>query len=153
GQRFVRDVHFRKRAGVDHVSPSSLRRRHFSSRTRCAIYCRGMRVWLPLPDSDFDVTEVAVPWRLLTDSGYEVCFATERGGGAPSADGRLLTGVLFGQLGAEAEPKQFYAEMIESPEYRSPAAWSELDLAHFDGLILPGGHAPGMRQYLGSTDL
>lgn len=24
------------------------------------------RIWIPLPDRDFDVTEVAVPWRLLT---------------------------------------------------------------------------------------
>ena len=27
------------------------------------------RVLLPLPDTDFDVTEVAVPWRMLTDAG------------------------------------------------------------------------------------
>ncbi len=27
-----------------------------------------MRLLLPVPDADFDPTEVAVPWRLLTDS-------------------------------------------------------------------------------------
>ena len=32
-------------------------------------YGRRVRVLIPLPDSDFDVTEVAVPWRLLTDAG------------------------------------------------------------------------------------
>jgi len=32
-------------------------------------------------------------------------------------------------------------------------AWAGLDPAAFDGLILPGGHAPGMRQYLGSPVL
>jgi putative intracellular protease/amidase len=37
------------------------------------------RVLDPLPDRDFDVTEVAVPWRLLTDAGHEVVFATETG--------------------------------------------------------------------------
>lgn len=111
------------------------------------------RVWIPLPDRDFDVTEVAVPWKLLQRAGHEVTFVTERGASAPSADPLLLTGVLFGQLGAEPEPKRFYAEMIESPAFRSPIAWGSLDVASFDALLLPGGHAPGMRQYLGSTEL
>ena len=37
------------------------------------------RVWIPLPDRDFDVTEVAVPWKLLRDAGHDVVFATEHG--------------------------------------------------------------------------
>ena len=39
-------------------------------------------------------------------------FATEHGGRAPAADQRLLDGVIFGQLGAAAEPKAFYAETV-----------------------------------------
>jgi putative intracellular protease/amidase len=58
-------------------------------------------VLIPLPDRDFDVTEVAVPWRLLTRARHRVTFATGRGAGAPAADPLLLTGVLFGQLGAD----------------------------------------------------
>ena len=54
---------------------------------------------MPLPDTDFDTTEVAVPWRLLTDLGHSIVFATEHGGTAPSCDPRLLTGVIFGKLG------------------------------------------------------
>ena len=104
------------------------------------------RVLLPLPDTDFDVTEVAVPWKLLTEAGHEVVFATERGS-APAADPLLLKGVLFGRLGAEPEPKQFYAEML--PTIR-PVTWEAVDTS-FDALLLPGGHAPGMRQYLGSA--
>jgi putative intracellular protease/amidase len=104
------------------------------------------RVLLPLPDTDFDVTEVAVPWKLLTEAGHEVVFATERGS-APAADPLLLKGVLFGQLGAEPEPKRFYAELL--PTIR-PVAWEAVDTT-FDALLLPGGHAPGMRQYLGSA--
>src|SRR3989442_738747 len=108
-------------------------------------------VLVPLPDRDFDVTEVAVPWRLLTNAGHRVVFATERGGSAPAADPLLLTGVLFGKLGAAEEPKAFYAEMERSPEFRSPISWesANADLASFDALLLAGGHAPGMRQYLG----
>ncbi|ARF53585.1 type 1 glutamine amidotransferase domain-containing protein [Streptomyces gilvosporeus] len=49
-----------------------------------------MRVLMPVPDRDFDVTEVAVPWRLLTDAGHDVVFATERAGTRPACDPRLL---------------------------------------------------------------
>jgi putative intracellular protease/amidase len=112
-----------------------------------------MRVLIPLPNQDFDVTEVAVPWHQLTEAGHEITFTTELGGAAPNADQRLLDGVLFGKLGAEPEPAAFYHRMTASPEFRSPIAWSEVDPAAFDGLILAGGHAPGMRQYLGSAVL
>ena len=47
-----------------------------------------MRVWMPLPDMDFDTTEVAVPWKVLREAGHEVVFATERGGAAPACDPR-----------------------------------------------------------------
>ncbi len=110
-------------------------------------------VWMPLPDLDFDVTEVAVPWKVLTRAGHRVTFVTERGGKAPAADPRLLTGVLFGQLGAEAEPRAFYAELVSAPEFVAPGSWETLDVGAFDALVLPGGHAPGMRQYLGSAAL
>ncbi|MGY5045229.1 type 1 glutamine amidotransferase domain-containing protein [Streptomyces sp. 900105755] len=112
-----------------------------------------MRVLMPLPDRDFDVTEVAVPWRELTRAGHEVDFATERPGTRPAADPRLLTGVLFGQLGAEDEPKRFYEQLTAAPEFTDTVGWSGLDVTGFDGLLLPGGHAPGMRQYLGSPEL
>jgi putative intracellular protease/amidase len=41
-------------------------------------------VLLPLPDRDFDVTEVAVPWAVLRDAGHEVIFATEKAGTPPA---------------------------------------------------------------------
>ncbi len=107
---------------------------------------------IPLPDRDFDVTEVAVPWKLARRAGHEVVFATERGA-VGEADPLLLTGVLFGQLGAEPEPKALYAEMTASPEFRAPIAWETIRPEDFDALVLPGGHAQGMRQYLGSAML
>ena len=109
-----------------------------------------MKVLIPLPDQDFDVTEVAVPWKLLRDAGHEVVFATEAGGAVPHADPRLIDGVIFGRLGAEKEPLEFYRELQEDSAFRNPRSWESIDPAEYDGLILPGGHAPGMRQYLGS---
>ncbi len=103
-----------------------------------------------MPDHDFDVTEVAVPWWLLRSAGHVVRFATERGGSPAAADPRLLDGVIFGRLGAAAQPKAFYAEMRADVQFATPLAWGEVEPAAFDGLILAGGHAPGMRQYLGS---
>src|SRR6185503_13757111 len=111
------------------------------------------RVLLPLPDRDFDTTEVAVPWRLLTLAGHEVVFATERGGAPPECDPRLIDGVIFGALGAAPEPKTFYRELESAPEFARPIAWEAIEPDDFDALVLPGGHARGMRQYLGSAAL
>jgi putative intracellular protease/amidase len=107
-------------------------------------------ILLPLPDRDFDVTEVAVPWKLLSEAGYRVVFATEEGA-TPAADPLLLEGVLFGQLGAHPEPIRFYRELEQAPEFVKPRRWRDLEPAAFAGLFLAGGHAPGMRQYLGSS--
>lgn len=101
----------------------------------------------PLPDHDFDLTEIAVPWKLLTRAGHRVVFATERGA-TPATDPLLISGVLFGKLGAEPEPIAFYREMEQDPSFAAPRAWTELDPAEFDALHLTGGHAPGMKQYL-----
>lgn len=109
-------------------------------------------VLIPLPDTDFDVTEVAVPWRLLRDARHEVVFATESGA-TPAADPRLIDGVLLGKLGAEPEPLVFYRQLLQAQEFLRPLTWHELDVSAYDALLLPGGHAPGMRQYLGSPVL
>jgi putative intracellular protease/amidase len=104
-------------------------------------------VLMPLPDRDFDVTEVAVPWKLLTEAGHPVVFATEEGA-TPAADPLLLDGVLFGRLGARAEPVQFYRELEANEAFRRPRRWRDVDSGEFAALLLPGGHAQGMRQYL-----
>ena len=109
----------------------------------------GRTVLFPLPDRDFDVTEVAVPWKLLREAGHDVVFATEAGA-TPAADPLLITGVIFGALGAHAEPLAFYRELETDPAFTSPRRWGEIDLGAVDALFLAGGHAPGMRQYLGS---
>jgi len=106
-------------------------------------------VLFPLPDHDFDVTEVAVPWKLLREAGHDVMFATEAGQ-TLACDPLLLTGVVFGKLGAHEEPIAFYRELERAPEFVSPRRWSECTADGFAALFLAGGHAPGMKQYLGS---
>ena len=108
---------------------------------------------MPLPDNDFDVTEVAVPWHVLTTAGHRVTFATERAGTRPAADSRLLTGVLLGKLGAAAEAQRFYRQLTTEDEFLHAISWADIIPADYGGLILPGGHAPGMRQYLSALVL
>jgi putative intracellular protease/amidase len=107
------------------------------------------KILIPLPDHDFDVTEVSVPWKLFKNKQYKIVFATEAGNKA-KCDPKLITGVLFGQLGANKEAIAFYREMENSSEFIHPIKYSDIDPNEFDILHLPGGHAPGMRQYLES---
>lgn len=109
----------------------------------------GKHIYVPLPDRDFDVTEVAVPWTLLVEAGHRVVFATEAGA-TPACDPLLLTGVVFGKLGARPDAIECYRRLETAAEFAAPARWADVDLAGMDALLLPGGHAPGMRQYLGS---
>ena len=113
-------------------------------------------VLIPIPSCDFDPTEAAVPWRTLRARGIAVVFATPDG--RPGrADERILTGHGFGPLArvlmADANGRQAHAEMAASPEFLRPIAWPEARISGVRGLILPGGHAPGMRPYLESTVL
>lgn len=107
------------------------------------------KILFPLPDRDFDVTEVAVPWKLLVEAGHHVVFATEAGA-TPACDPLLITGVVFGALGARPEPIAFYRELEGAPDFVRPRPWADCRAEDFDALFLAGGHAPGMRQYLGS---
>lgn len=111
-----------------------------------------IRVLIPLPDVDFDVTEVAVPWKLWQDAGYDIVFATENGA-VGKCDPLLLTGVIFGQLGATPEAIGDYNEMIASAAFQHPIRYADIRPEEFDLLHLPGGHAKGMKQYLESKTL
>lgn len=114
------------------------------------------RVLIPIPSDDFDPTESAVPWKILNDSGIEITFATPTGS-VGQCDKRMLKGVglgpLSGLLAADRIGRESYEEMSISSEFKNPIKWSDIDPAKFDGLILPGGHAKGMCEYLESVVL
>ncbi len=127
------------------------------------------RVLIPIPRRDFDPTEVAVSWEVLTGLGHNVVFATPDGETA-AGDELMLTGEgldpwgwvpglrkvgLVGRvLGANADARSAYARMRCSDEFHSPVSWDSAELDGVDGLVLPGGHrARGMRAYLESERL
>jgi protease I len=113
-------------------------------------------VLVPLPQRDFDPTETGVPWQVLSARGHRVVFATPDG--APGlADPRMVTGAGLGLLApllsADARGRKAHAGMCESAEFRRPVRHDEIDPGGFDALLLPGGHAQGMRPYLESARL
>lgn len=112
-----------------------------------------MRILFPLPASDFDPTESAIPWRALTDAGHEVFFATPDG--RPSAaDQRVLTGRGFAIwqpfLRARPHARAVYAQMAASRAFQQPLSYAQLAETSPDGMLLTGGHAPAMKPYLES---
>lgn len=112
-----------------------------------------MRILFPLPAREFDPTESSIPWRALVDAGHEPCFATPSGEVA-EADPRILTGDGFGPwrrfLQARPHAREVYAQMQASDAYQSPQPYATLEPDAFDGVLLTGGHAPGMKPYLES---
>ncbi len=106
-----------------------------------------------LPQTDFDPSEVALPWRLWTDIGLAVGFATETGGPAAcdpvTLDGTGLP-LIARALRASEAARVAYAAMIASPAFRQPLRWDEAQSNDAAALLFPGGHAPGMKPYLES---
>lgn len=113
-------------------------------------------VVMPLPHEGFDPTEAAVPWQQLTAFGATLVFATPDGKVA-AADERMLTGEGLGRyaerLRADANARAAYERMRVSGDFTNPRPWTELRAADYDALLLPGGHAKGMKGYLESSAL
>ena len=124
------------------------------------------RVLVPLPSSDFDPSEVAVPWRVLRRAGHEVVFATPDGGRA-HADPLMLSGEgldawgrvpslrRFKLLGlvmrANRAARETYAALEQDAAFLSPMPYAAIAQDRYAALLLPGGHAPGMCPYLESA--
>ncbi|GAB2554020.1 type 1 glutamine amidotransferase domain-containing protein [Rhodanobacter koreensis] len=127
------------------------------------------RILIPLPRRDFDPSEVAVSWHTLHADGHQVIFATpdER---MASADELMITGIGLDPWGwipglrrlrlvglllrADRHARSAYVSMLQDMAFHAPLRWDDLNVADFDGLLLPGGHrACGMREYLESRQL
>jgi protease I len=114
------------------------------------------RILMPLPASGFDPTETGVPWTILTAKGHDITIATPDGAPA-AADPIMVTGKGLGPLRAilraNAAGRAAYRKLTESAAFQAPVAWSAIKGSDFDALLLPGGHAKGMRPYLESPIL
>lgn len=115
-----------------------------------------MPVLIATSSVDFDPTEVAVPWQVLTAAGIEVCFATDTGR-AGAADARMLDGNGLGLLKplliAQKPARDAYAMMVQDAAFQNPMSYADIVPADFDALLLPGGHAKGIIPYLESDVL
>jgi putative intracellular protease/amidase len=126
-------------------------------------------VIVPIPKRDFDPSEAAVSWKVLTALGHSVYFATPDGKPG-EADALMLTGSGLDPWGfvpglnrikamglimrANGDARKAYRAMTADPAFQRPLRWDEVSAAAFDGLLLPGGHrARGMREYLESPVL
>ena len=114
------------------------------------------QILIPLPSKDFDPTETGVPWKILNTAGVKIKFATPSGTMA-QADQRMVyghgLGPLSSLLAADKNGRDYYFEMIETTEFKNQIKWSDIDVSNFDSLLLAGGHAKGMREYLDSEML
>jgi putative intracellular protease/amidase len=125
-------------------------------------------VLIPIPDRDFDPTEVAVSWSVLTRSGHQVVFATETG--RPGvADDIMVTGrgldiwsalPLLGAiplvgltLRANKAGRSDYRDMLRSNEFQHPLTWAQATLDGVDGLLpdLFRGTGPTRRVHVGAV--
>ncbi len=114
------------------------------------------KIIIPLPNADFDPTEAAVTWKVLTQNQVEVEFATPDGKPA-QCDPRMLTGFGLGVwapiLKANRQGISAYSEMIQDFRFKNPIQWRDIESTNYNGIVLPGGHARGMRPYLESEVL
>ena len=114
------------------------------------------KLLITLPQTDYDPTEVALPWQVWTQAGHEVWFATETGKPA-SCDPITLSGeglpLLASSLKCRPEAQEAYAAMLASPRYQHPLGWAKARAVHFAALHFPGGHAPGMKLYCESLEV
>ena len=126
-------------------------------------------VLMPLPACDFDPTEVAVSWQVLSAAGHDVVFATPSGLQS-RADDLMVTGqgldpwgalpgvrrltVVGRVLRANADARRAYAALLGDGAFASPLHWGAARRGRYDALLLPGGHrARGMRAYLESPEV
>ncbi|MEE9433319.1 MAG: type 1 glutamine amidotransferase domain-containing protein [Sphingorhabdus sp.] len=126
------------------------------------------KILIPMPNLDFDPTEVCVPWKIMKAAGNDVVFATPDGSKG-AADAIMLSGEgldpwgfipalrrikLIGHfLRADKNARDCYQEMLGDERFNNPLPYSDLSADDYDGILLPGGHAKRIKPYLESRKL
>lgn len=116
-----------------------------------------VKVLFPMADYGHDPTEVAIPFSVFQNSGFDITFTTETGL-SPQCDTKMLAGMTGTLLGADRKAKKAYQEMISSSEsWKKPISWSSnnpnFDMDEYDLVFLPGGHDKGVRQVIDSEKI
>jgi protease I len=114
------------------------------------------KIIIPLPAYGFDPSEVAIPWQILMRKNIQVTFATPNGLKA-EADCIMLSGKKLGIwrpiLKARKDAIDAYQQMVKTEAFNNPLSYSAIKENNFDGLLLPGGHDKGVKEYLESSIL
>lgn len=112
------------------------------------------KVLIPLPSFGCDPSEVAIPWKILSQKGFEIVFATPNGKMAET-DPIMLTGKRLGImkpiLAARQDAAQAFLELEETKSFKNPIKWEDINPNDFNGIILPGGHDKPVKEYLESA--
>jgi len=127
-----------------------------------------LTIIIPIPNQDFDPSEVALPWQIIRAAGHAVEFATPDGQRA-YADPIMLSGEgldpwgwipglkkirLIGLfLRADRYARSAYALMQQDPSFLHPKRYDALRVDDYNGMVLPGGHAKRVRAYLENATL
>jgi len=115
-----------------------------------------MKVLIPVPSYGFDPSETAIPFRILSENNIEITFATPDGKKA-KADSVMLYGSNLGwlkkMLMAREDAVQAYTEMEKSISFCNPITYAQINPENYDGILFPGGHDKGVREYLESEIL
>jgi putative intracellular protease/amidase len=122
-----------------------------------------LRVLIPLPLRDFDPSEVSLSWQILRQSGIDVSFASP-GGKQAQTDPVMITGegldlwsfipilkkikLLGLLLRASSCARSAYSALQQDPCFLNPISYDDIRYDDYHGLLLPGGHARGMRPFL-----
>jgi len=117
---------------------------------------RVKKILIPIPSYGFDPTEVAIPWKLLSEKKIKIVFTTP-GGKKASADRLMLTGKNLGiwksVLRARQDAVDAYSEMEKNESFCHPLKYIDIQAEDFNAILLPGGHDKGVKEYLESEIL
>ncbi len=114
------------------------------------------KILVPIPTYGFDPSEVAIPWKMLSDKNFDIVFITPDGKQA-SADYLMLSGEKLGiwksALKAREDAVSAYSLMEKNDSFCNPLSYGDVQAIDYDGLILPGGHDKSVKEYLESEVL
>lgn len=89
----------------------------------------------------------------MVNAGMDITFTTPQGKPAP-ADIRLTDkgfSLLSPFLMTRKPDISTYSEMAASEAFQNPLPYADVEPESFDGLLIPGGHAPGVKTMMESS--